>query len=67
MSERMSWSDGWQEVTEGFRIYIEGGEILRGVEGGRTVYPYRHAKRDGYDREYHAKANKRTFDRLAWF
>lgn len=64
--ERMSWKDGWH--TDGnLDYYIEDGRILRGIYGGKTVYPYLPCEDGGYDNASGIKANKRNYDRVSWF
>ena len=69
MEKRMSWSEGWHEVSKTLRILVEDGMIVRGVENDdRTVYPYRKSAEGGYDRCYHGvKADKRHFEQVRFF
>lgn len=44
--------DGWHTIS-GFKVYVEGGKIVRGMlgEGCKqvTAYPYRACRRGGWD------------------
>lgn len=41
--------DGWHKIC-GAMVYVENGKVMRGVQDGRTVYPYRkNTKIGGWD------------------
>lgn len=49
------YTDGWHKIC-GYDVYIENGEIVRGVsdDWSRPLYVYRLCRNgDGYDREEH--------------
>lgn len=39
------YADGWHDVNDNFRFFVEGGCIVRGVQSGNTVYPYRYDRK----------------------
>lgn len=47
-------TDGWHTI-QGYRVYVEGGKIIRGILGEGThqvtAYPYRASRRGGWDKE----------------
>ena len=66
--KRMSWSEGWHEIHENFRYFVENGCLVRGVSYGKNVSPYlKNARFGGYDNASGIAANKRNYDRVYWF
>ena len=40
---------GWRKAC-GYDVWVEDGRVLRGIDNGRTVYPYKTSKSGGWDK-----------------
>ena len=66
--KRTTYKDGWHDVSENFRFYVENGELKRGVRNDtQTVYPYKHCKSGGYDNVSGIEAKYGILKKIAWF
>lgn len=66
-----TYKDGWHEVSEYLRYYVEDGKLMRGVRSNghgseRAVYPYKPSKHGGLDNCAGCPATYYWVSRVEW-